>query len=502
MFAKGARCESVPAPIGGWNARDPLANMAATDAVILDNWFPRTGDVLLRLGSYDWATGLPGNVNSLMTYASPTGSNLFAGAGTEIFDVTSQGAVGASVYSGLTNVKFQYLNFTNTAGNFLYLVNGEDSAIIYNGVAWSNPSVTNLGGLTTADFSAVSSWKHRIFFVEKESMNLWYLGIDEISGDAHKIDFGSLFKAGGKIVEVATWTIDGGYGMDDNLVIITSKGEIAVYRGTDPTDADTFLLVGVYQAGSPVTGRCTVKYGGDLVFISQDGFLPMSAALQSTRVNNRVAISDKISNAVADATADYRSNYGWQAILFSKQNMLLFNIPVNPGIESQQFVMNTITKQWCRFTGWNANAFELVDDNLYFGANGKVVRAWDGEADSDVAIDSEVKTAFNYFKGNEKQFQLARPIFNSNQAPAPAFGLNVDFSDEDVTASIQVTQTQALWDVALWDVGVWGGFQIYKTWQGIRGVGFCAALRMKMSTTTLELSWAATDYVYTTGAIL
>ena len=31
-----ANVASLPAPIGGWNARDSLANMAPTDAVTLD----------------------------------------------------------------------------------------------------------------------------------------------------------------------------------------------------------------------------------------------------------------------------------------------------------------------------------------------------------------------------------------------------------------------------------------------------------------------------------
>ena len=35
-----AKTASIPSPIGGWNARDSLANMAATDAVTMNNWFP------------------------------------------------------------------------------------------------------------------------------------------------------------------------------------------------------------------------------------------------------------------------------------------------------------------------------------------------------------------------------------------------------------------------------------------------------------------------------
>ena len=41
---------SVPAPIGGWNARDSLANMSPTDAVEMVNFYPTPTDVTMRKG--------------------------------------------------------------------------------------------------------------------------------------------------------------------------------------------------------------------------------------------------------------------------------------------------------------------------------------------------------------------------------------------------------------------------------------------------------------------
>src|ERR1700744_5335382 len=76
------RTAIVPAPIGGWNARDALAAMDATDAAILTNWWPSTSGVELRQGSTTWATGLGNQVNSLMQYNPASGtSKLFGGAG-------------------------------------------------------------------------------------------------------------------------------------------------------------------------------------------------------------------------------------------------------------------------------------------------------------------------------------------------------------------------------------------------------------------------------------
>ena len=60
---------SIPAPIGGLNARDSLAAMAPTDAVQMINWYPTPSDVLLRKGYTKHSTGLTNTVESLMNYA-------------------------------------------------------------------------------------------------------------------------------------------------------------------------------------------------------------------------------------------------------------------------------------------------------------------------------------------------------------------------------------------------------------------------------------------------
>ncbi|MEC9266711.1 MAG: hypothetical protein VX464_11680 [Pseudomonadota bacterium] len=41
---------TIPAPIGGWNARDAIDLMQPTDAIVLDNWYPDETEVALRRG--------------------------------------------------------------------------------------------------------------------------------------------------------------------------------------------------------------------------------------------------------------------------------------------------------------------------------------------------------------------------------------------------------------------------------------------------------------------
>jgi len=102
---------SVSAPVGGWNAIDPLPSMPAGDAVELENWFPQTGYCEIRGGSSSHATGMTGNGKTLAVYNALAGtSKMFCATASGVYDVSSAGAVGASV-AARTNGKHQWLMF-------------------------------------------------------------------------------------------------------------------------------------------------------------------------------------------------------------------------------------------------------------------------------------------------------------------------------------------------------------------------------------------------------
>ena len=495
-----ANVASLPAPVGGWNARDSLANMEATDAVTLENWFPSVSSVNLRGGYSQFATGLPGQVETLMTYSSGSSNKLFAIANGSIYNVTAGGAVGSADVTGLTNSRWEYVNITTAGGSYLMAVNGVDSAKLYNGTTWSTPSIT---GVSSADFDNVTLFKNRLWFVQHNSLKAWYLPVNSIGGAAEAFDLTSVAKLGGSITSFGAWTIDAGYGVDDNLVFVTSNGEIIVYRGTDPSSASTWALIGIWQLGAPVGHRCTLKWGGDILVLSLDGLLPLAQALQSSRLDPRVALSDKIQGAITEVTSTYKNNFGWQILYYAKRNALFINVPIAVG-QQQQFVMNTITKAWCNFTGWTSNCWTIFNDEPYFGGNGYVGLAWDDNyVDNTSNITANALQAFNYYgsRGVKKYFTRARPSLFTDGVPSTFVGMNVDFQIADTTAALSFAPNPyALWDTAQWDSGIWGsGLTITNNWQGITGIGYCGATQLKTSSSGIQVEWASTDVVYQTG---
>ena len=135
-----AKTASLPSPIGGWNARDSLAQMAPTDAVTLTNWYPTPTDVTLRKGYSKYSTGITGEVQSLMNYAGPSTQKLFAVANGVIYDCGTNPAT--SVFTGLSNSKFQHVNITTAGGQFLVACNGSDATMIYDGTRWFKVATT------------------------------------------------------------------------------------------------------------------------------------------------------------------------------------------------------------------------------------------------------------------------------------------------------------------------------------------------------------------------
>ena len=158
---------SVPAPVGGWNARDSLTAMQPNEAVILENWFPSPTEVSLRNGYTKYTTGLPGQVETLMAYAGANTNKLFAISNTAVYDVSAGGAVGAAVLTGLTNARWGYCNIATSGGNFLSMANGVDAPRNYNGSTWTTPTIT---GVTATNLKNPILYAQRQFFIEKNSL--------------------------------------------------------------------------------------------------------------------------------------------------------------------------------------------------------------------------------------------------------------------------------------------------------------------------------------------
>jgi hypothetical protein len=584
---------SVPAPVGGVNARDALAAMPPTDAITASNCFGTPSYVQFRNGSSLWASGLPSNVETVMAYNGLTVRKLYGVSGNSIYDITSLGAVGAPLVTGLVNSRLQHQMFNAGGGNVLVWANGAVTPQRYDGgvqgslilmgtitpgTGYATPgtymavpltggtgtagkativvagggvtSVTittpgsgyvvgdtlsasnaNLGGsgsgfsipvtqvggwsvmvisgvgLTVTNLITTTVFKQRMWYIENNSMNVWYAGILSFQGVLTQLPLGQIFKKGGTLVQMATWTIDNVSGIDDYAVFITTEGEVAIYQGYDPAQISTWSLVGVFNIGRPIGRRCYAKYASDIVVITADGLTPLSKAMLTDRTQANAQLTDKIANAIGDDVQSFNANFGWQVIDYPLGSKLIINIPDQTNVLMHQWVMNSIAKSWWRFDAWNANCWELQQDALYYGGSTKVFLADVGTADAGSAITVDCKPAFSYFDlpGKLKNFRMARGIFQANAVINPTITLNVDFNDVLNSSPLLVSGAVAPWDTSLWDVTSWGdsGASISnKNWQGISGIGYVASGRISQQVSGVIVQWYSTDYLFEEGGPL
>ena len=573
---------SLPAPIGGWNARDSLAEMQPLDAVVMNNFFPTPTDVTLRKGYNLTASGITGKVYTLINYTKQVSYDLFAFANDKIYE--TKGTL-ATVFTGLTTSKWQFVNLSNSGGHFISAVSGQDPALLYDGTSWAFQATTttaqtissithtlavatlttasphglvdgnkvtitgatsseyngtfviNVTGASTFEYTMASTpaanatvvgtytvfgitgvdssklanvnlFKNRLYYCEENSLNFWYGGVDEITGALDVFPLGGVARNGGYLQAMGTWTLDAGYGVDDLAVFVTSMGEIIVYKGSNPSDPADWSLVGVWQMGQTFSRRCFFKWGGDLLLLTQDGLVPLTAALQSSRLDPRVNLTDKIFYAISQAATQFYALDGWQINYFASENMLILSIPTNAGME--QYVMHTITKSWARFTGIEAYCWEVSGDaDIHFGGNGIVGDFYQATSDNGSNIVATCQQAYNYFetRGQQKRFTLVRPILQTdNGLPTVLCGISTDFETVPLTNQIafnpSITNT-GIWDSSLWDQANWGGGLVTtKIWQGVTGLGYAGSVNLNVASQGIELHWASTDYVMERGSVI
>lgn len=498
---------TIPAPVGGLNDRDSITNMPQSDAVILENWWPQPSRVSVRNGYYEHATGLPGPVETLVEYAPPDGSiQLLAACDGGIYDVTIQGPVGAPEVAGQSSDRWQPVAATTAGGSYLYLFNGVDKPLLYDGSTWvsvdgsSVPAITGITDTTRIIDGCV--FKNRGYLVERNSMNLWYLPLSAIGGEAKSIAMGQIFRRGGWIATVQTWTIDAGEGSDDHLVVISSNGEVAVFAGHDPESITGWRLVGVFWLGRPVGQRPCIKFGGDLLVIAEDGVFPLGKGLLSSSIDRRVALTDKIQNVIKREASLLKGEFGWQLCVSPDNAALILNVPAGAG-KNYQFVQNTITGAWAKFTGWDARSWLDSPMGLFFGGNGVVCRAWQGMTDGTNQIVADALQAFGYFgsKSQEKYFTMIRPYLMTTGRPSVMYGMNGDFTPDEPGGELQYYPPPGMiWGSMIWGSMIWGGsMQQLFEWLTVGRVAKSGAPRLRVQANGAELEWSATDVLFTKG---
>jgi hypothetical protein len=538
-----AKDTSFPAPVHGWianvNLADPKARWrdgsALCGAAVLDNYFPTATGVRMRAGSQRYAFLGDGSlaVTSLFSYVNGNDRAFFGATEEAIYDVTTvlyaedqfltddDGnflvddagdlfvvilATPDEAVSSLTGGNWSVVQFATSGGVFLRAVNGVDTPIAYDGASWStSPAIT---GATPETLSFVWVFKNRLFFIQKDTLDAWYLPVDTIGGAAVKLPLGGVFTLGGSLMFGAAWSLDTGAGLNEQCVFVTTEGEVAVYQGTNPGSADTWNKVGVYRIGKPRGPKAFIRAGGDLVIATDIGFVPLSQAIQrDIAALSPAAISYPIEVAWNEAIEDH-PDINWQCTVWPTKQMVVVAQPIESGERDLQ-VANARTGAWGRYTSWDVQCLHVFGDRMYFGtSDGRIIEAEVTGSDQLQAYTSVSVPLFDPLKSpaSLKTGMQARAVLRAPAAVGVQLSLQTDYmvdlpaSPDDIS-----TGSSSVWGTGVWGESKWGSSLTKTTfhdWQSVSGSGYALSVAAQITSGSVappDVELVRTDLTFDLG---
>lgn len=311
---------------------------------------------------------------------------------TQYFLATNTGIFSsAGVNQGVTwtasPARSNYVTFKTGASSFIFACNSSNIPVVYNGTTWS--AITFSGPSSLANLKYVWSHRHRLYFAEGSKLSLWYGNPDAVTGTLTEYNMGSLFRKSGDIASIKSLTMDGGYGPDDILAVLSTGGEIALFSGSDPSAVD-WQVLGVFEVGIPIVSSTSVNsgimtpLGGDLLVLTYNGIVSVSAVIRGKSAGLTTSISTAINPLLRHLQASSyfaTSKTGCGLTVLPTQNILILELSSDyavPYNSMGSYVMDLTTGGWSRFEGQpvintSFTGYSAFNSFTEFSLNGTVV---------------------------------------------------------------------------------------------------------------------------------
>ncbi len=509
-----AKSRPLPAANRGWILNENLAGSAPGGAIVMENVFPTQTGWRIRGGNEKYATISTGPVLRMWTYQKGSTKKFFASDETNIFDITSvtdTAVIPAADVTGQTSGYYSTFQMGTAGGNeYVFALNGTDAVQRYDGTSWSAPSIT---GVTSADLIFGWTFASRMFMIEKETLDVWFFPVDAVSGAASQFSLAGIFESGGELLFGSTWSLDAGDGLDDKCVFVSNQGEVAIYQGTDPGDANAWSKVGVYQVAKPMGANATIHAGGDLLISTEAGIVPLTEIIRKDEAALSLAAVSRNIEPEWEAQVEARGSVTWELMKWTSNNMLVSSLPITDGSDGAEcLVANLETGAWCKFLGWDTRSLAHYDSGGYFGTNsGTVHKMEETGSDDGASFTCRYAGLPDHLgaMGATKIAHSVRASFLADTSFLPKISMAVNYSTDFPSAPNAVDNfPESLWDVGLWDEAIWLdlGLKLIATkWVSVGKTGFVHSPQVQItcdSSVRQQIEFVAFDVIYESGGVM
>jgi len=502
----------LPAPIHGLNITAIAPTLPPEEAISLVNWFPERNYLRVRDGISVYTNlkiGVNKDISSLFLFTNEGGSTvkLIVGSNSQIVDVSSSTPATIALPGGysITNDSWETTGFVDSGGtSYSVLCNGTNTPLMFNGTTLATSAWT---GVTQTLLTKPLSYKGRLYFIEKDSLSIWYgsTGVSGASSSAlTKLNLASIFSLSGKIIYHGSWSFDFGNGLHDYYAVVTSEGEFLVYSGIYPGDVDGWGLLSRGLIAKPVGSRCFAKYGNDILVLCQDGEIySFSSFIQK----NWQSVSIKIAKGLKDLLSATFTTCGekWSVFISQKHGKIYVVCPtiLTAGVISatKLYVGNLNTRDlgyipWCEYSGVIATCMCVYGPSIYYGSiDGYIYKAetslrYDYKYVSGTLTIQPIYTRLctaprrhNTTMNGRTQFLMVKPLFVGSGDIKYDIGIEINMESRGVLSVDGGTATSAdsgTWNVDHWNVAQWGQLALASSkWRRVTGLGTYGNVRME-----------------------
>lgn len=467
----------MPPPYSGLDLVSPIDEMDPSFALELVNVVPTAGAPEVRKGyveNSDTATAAP--LKTLRGFPLQNGTTKLIGvASGKIWDCSTDPATDITGATVITSDDMS----TEVFNNRLFLCNGVDNVQVYDGTTVADSTFT---GATLSDLINVSSYKERLYFVEKDSLKMWYGGVRSISGALTDYNFESIFREGGYLLFAGSYTNQTAAASQDLFFACSSEGELLFYSGTYAGDPTTWGIVARYYIGRPLGYNAFIRINQDVWILTQQGIVPISALFAGDPAQAINTVSQRINPLISQAASQLPFSYRWHGMFYPLGRKVFVMLPSSDEA-ANLLVYSLDSKGWTKYQLANSGhciSMAIADGAPYYGsAAGKVYEAETGYQDAGEPITFSGRTAFSFYgsRGNYKVFRDIRPLLKSIGGQSLALGLDTDFKRRPIVESVTIPSTSYTPWGSPWGSPWSGGEEYLYNRFATKGQGHSAAIR-------------------------